>query len=63
MELTIAVQCSRHPDFCEGIRALLIDKDSQPGWRYPGLSDVPKSWVMEHFEEPWESGNPLGELV
>jgi enoyl-CoA hydratase/carnithine racemase len=63
MELTIAVQCSRHPDFSEGVRALLIDKDNQPGWRYPDLSDVPESWVLEHFEEPWESGNPLGELV
>ncbi len=63
MELTIAVQCSRHPDFCEGVRALLIDKDNQPGWKYTGLSDVPTSWVMEHFEEPWKSGNPLGELV
>ena len=62
MELTIAVQCSRHPDFTEGVRALLIDKDNRPGWQFP-TGEVPQDWVEEHFEEPWASGNPLADLV
>lgn len=52
MELTVAVQCSRHPDFTEGVRALLIDKDNQPAWKYE-MADVPRHWIEEHFEEPW----------
>ena len=62
MELTIAVQCSRHPDFTEGVRALLIDKDNRPDWQFTA-GDVPRDWVAEHFEEPWASGNPLEDLV
>ena len=58
MELVIAVQCSRHPDFAEGVRALLIDKDNQPAWHYPDLGAVPQSWVDAHFSAPW-SVNPL----
>ena len=61
MELTIAVQCTRHPDFTEGIRALLIDKDNQPCWKHQ-MGTVPEDWVEEHFKEPWESGNPLADL-
>ena len=61
MELTVAVQCTRHPDFTEGIRALLIDKDNQPSWKHQ-IDAVPEDWVEEHFEEPWESGNPLADL-
>lgn len=63
LELTIAVQCSRHPDFAEGIRALLIDKDNKPNWQYPVRGEVPGHWVTEHFEEVWPSGNPLKDLT
>jgi enoyl-CoA hydratase/carnithine racemase len=63
MELTIAVQCTRHPDFAEGIRALLIDKDNNPTWKYPELGKVPDSWVAEHFEEPGDLDNPFRQLV
>ena len=61
MELAIAVQCTRHPDFTEGIRALLIDKDNQPCWTHQ-MGTIPQDWVEEHFAEPWESGNPLADL-
>jgi enoyl-CoA hydratase/carnithine racemase len=61
LELVIAVQCSRHPDFAEGVRALLIDKDNQPAWRYPDLQAVPQQWVDEHFTAPWPV-NPLIDL-
>lgn len=63
LELTIAVQCSRHPEFAEGVRALLIDKDNQPAWQYPDRNQVPRSWVTEHFKEMWPSGNPLQDLA
>ena len=60
MELTLAVQCSRHTDFREGIRALLIEKDNSPNWQYE-LGKVPNDWVAAHFAEPWPV-NPLKDL-
>jgi hypothetical protein len=32
-ELNLSVQCARHHDFIEGVRALLVDKDQQPRWQ------------------------------
>ncbi|MCB1645022.1 MAG: enoyl-CoA hydratase/isomerase family protein [Pseudomonadales bacterium] len=61
LELIIAVQCSRHPEFAEGIRALLIDKDGKPAWQYPDFSAVPDSWIEEHFTAPW-AVHPLDDL-
>ena len=61
MELTIAVQCSRHPDFREGVRALLIEKDNTPNWQYE-MGKVPNDWTEEHFKEPWPE-NPLSDLT
>ena len=60
MELTLAIQCSRHADFREGIRALLIEKDNAPNWQYK-MGAVPNKWVAAHFAEPWPI-NPLSDL-
>ncbi|MDG1833919.1 MAG: enoyl-CoA hydratase/isomerase family protein [Pseudomonadales bacterium] len=60
MELTLAIQCSRHADFREGIRALLIEKDNAPNWQYK-MGAVPNEWVAAHFAEPWPV-NPLSDL-
>ena len=32
MEYGIMVRLIHHPDFKEGVRALLIDKDNKPNW-------------------------------
>jgi len=61
IELTIAVQCARHTDFAEGVRALLIEKDNKPLWQYSEMGQVPESWIDEHFSEPWKS-HPLDDL-
>lgn len=36
-------------DFPEGVRALLIDKDNTPEWRYERLEDVPQELVDDIF--------------
>jgi len=38
------------PDFYEGIRALLVDKDKSPAWSPPALADVTDAMVESHFE-------------
>jgi enoyl-CoA hydratase/carnithine racemase len=61
MEMVVATHCARNPDFAEGIRALIIDKDNQPRWRYPTLEALPEAYVASHFEAPWPD-NPLADL-
>ncbi|MDM5175730.1 enoyl-CoA hydratase/isomerase family protein [Massilia sp. DJPM01] len=56
LELTVAVRCCAYPDFSEGVRALLIDKDSAPQWRPPALQDL-----AQCFESPW-ARHPLADL-
>lgn len=61
-ELKMARQCARHTDFREGVRALLIDKDGQPDWRYKTVAEVPQEAVAAHFEPSWEGEHPLADL-
>lgn len=61
MEMIIATHCATNPDFAEGVRALLIDKDNSPRWRHASVREMPASYVASHFEAPW-SNNPLADL-
>ena len=60
-ELQLAINIVRHPEFAEGVRALLIDKDRNPGWQYQASRDVPPDVLDEFFSPPWDS-NPLADL-
>jgi enoyl-CoA hydratase/carnithine racemase len=64
LELIVAMQCCAHPDFSEGVRALLIDKDKTPRWQPRTLAEVTPEWIDEHFVEPvWPgSRHPLSDL-
>lgn len=61
-ELKIALQCCRHPDFAEGVRALLVDKDKTPHWHFESVSAVPADYVDAHFRAPWDGDHPLRDL-
>ncbi|MDN6512846.1 MAG: enoyl-CoA hydratase/isomerase family protein [Acidipropionibacterium jensenii] len=39
----------RRSDFCEGVRAQLVDKDHHPRWRHAGLADVTRAEVEKMF--------------
>jgi enoyl-CoA hydratase len=58
MEYGIMVRMIRHPDFKEGVRALLIDKDNKPNWHPTnpaviGDADVAKFFEPLPPEEQW----------
>lgn len=53
-ELDIAWQSVRHPDFAEGVRAMVIDKDFKPQWQHKDIQSVPRSWVEELLRSPWK---------
>ena len=51
-ELRAAVKMSRCPDFIEGVRAMLVDKDRAPVWSPGRLADVSAEAVQEVFDSP-----------
>ncbi len=58
LEMTIATHCARNTDFAEGVRALIIEKDNQPSWRFGDIDGLDPAHVLAHFEPPWPQ-NPL----
>ena len=60
-EIQLATNIVRHPEFAEGVRALLIDKDRRPAWQYNASREVPGEALDAFFEAPWEK-NPLADL-
>jgi hypothetical protein len=64
MELIMSCQCGKFGEFSEGVRALLVDKDNNPNWRYPSVQEVPDEVVKSFFESPWsELQHPLKDLA
>ena len=61
-ELVMSIQCCLHPDFPEGVRALLVDKDNAPKWSPATVGEVSQALVNEHFKAPWPHENPLSDL-
>lgn len=60
-EILLVTNIVRHPEFAEGVRALLIDKDRSPRWQYRASRDVPANVLDSFFSAPWDS-NPLADL-
>ena len=60
-ELTLSVNTVLRGDFCEGVRALLVDKDRQPNWEYATLADISRETVDSFFVPDWET-HPLTDL-
>lgn len=44
-ELALACRVARHPDFAEGVRAVLVDKDRRPRWRDRSIEGVDPALV------------------
>lgn len=52
IEWHLAINFARHPDFAEGVRALLIDKDKKPRWTHSSPLDVRESDWAQFFQKP-----------
>ncbi|NBA95419.1 enoyl-CoA hydratase/isomerase family protein [Pseudomonas sp. R5(2019)] len=62
MEYSMSLNCCRHPEFSEGVRARLIDKDQQPRWHWPDIAAIAQEVVDAHFSKAWEGRHPLADL-
>lgn len=62
LEYLVSTAATAHHDFPEGVRALLIDKDRNPQWRYAGIAEVDSAFVAEHFQAHFEGTHPLADL-
>ena len=49
LEYTVSLGCCAHPNFSEGVRALLVDKDRNPRWSPALLKNVSPAWLESHF--------------
>lgn len=57
-EYTLMCNMVQHPDFVEGVRALLIDKDRKPKWVYENITHIPSSAIDALFSARWKE-HPL----
>ena len=59
-DLRICTALALGPDFGEGVRAQLIDRDRNPRWAHTGLEDVAPAEVADFFQELPTSRWPNG---
>ena len=52
LEYRMALACCSSGEFREGVRALIVDKDNTPKWRYANVADVPTADIAAHFAAP-----------
>jgi len=48
-ELTLTRHATRHSDFCEGVRAMVVDKDHRPRWSPSKIEDVNVEEIRDLF--------------
>ncbi len=51
IELALTRHAVRHPDFAEGVRAMVVDKDRNPRWSPARIEDVPLDEVKALFRQ------------
>lgn len=63
MEAIMSCRCGESGEFQEGVRALLIDKDLSPKWKYTRVEDVPSEVIEHFFTSPWQAtSHPLAHI-
>jgi enoyl-CoA hydratase/carnithine racemase len=62
LEYQASVGCCVHPDFAEGVRALLVDKDKSPRWQPATLAEVGEPHLQSHLDPRFQGAHPLADL-
>lgn len=63
VELNAAVKCGKFGEFQEGVRALLIEKDNSPAWKFKTIADIDQESKDWFLSSKWlESEHPLAAL-
>ena len=63
MEYRIGSRVLLRPDFAEGVRAVIVDKDHAPRWNPARIEDVSADQVAAFFASPWPGhAHPLRDL-
>lgn len=62
LELQASLGCCVHPDFYEGVRALLVDKDKSPKWQPAAISEITPEWIESHLKPRFDEEHPLEDL-
>jgi len=62
MEYAMSLNACRHPEFAEGVRARLMDKDNCPRWHWPDIHHLPLGVIEAHFQPAWAGPHPLADL-
>ncbi|MFW2829248.1 enoyl-CoA hydratase/isomerase family protein [Sphingomonas sp. ID0503] len=55
MEYAVASRVLMRPDFVEGVRAVIVDKDNAPKWNPPSVADTPDA-LIDSFFAPLPAG-------
>ncbi len=59
MELRVALRMLEMPDFVEGVRSVVVDKDRNPAWRPPTPAGV-DTVAVQRFVDEAAGGDPIG---
>jgi 3-hydroxyisobutyryl-CoA hydrolase len=54
MEFRVVQRCCNpnfHPDFSEGVRAVLVEKDNNPKWMPRTIQEVDSNKISQYFTE------------
>lgn len=62
MEYAMSLNCCKYPEFAEGVRARLIDKDQSPNWHWKDVSAISTDIVEAHLAPAWDGPHPLADL-
>lgn len=52
----LAMRCLEQPDFAEGVRAALVDKDAAPRWQHAAVEQITEREVASYFA-PLQTGD------
>jgi enoyl-CoA hydratase/carnithine racemase len=62
LEYQVSVAATMLPDFSEGVRALLVDKDRNPHWQHTCIADVDGDEIAALLHPRFDGTHPLSDL-